>query len=139
MRVRMVILFIAKLQTNPRKYNTHCRILETTKDAMSSDNSYDSADFDSYDSYDRNNDNYDRNNEDTVDAATTQVGKEPSVGSQKQDKLHIASTPPTTNTSDTKKTMATPEIFAMKNRYDVPSSSFDAENREQTALIVSRD
>jgi len=95
---------------------------------MSSDNSYDSADYDSDDSYDRNDDSYDMNDE------------EPSVGTQKQEKeICTASTPPTTNKSDTKKTTATPERFAMKNYCDVPSSSSDPENHEQRALIVSRD
>jgi len=89
---------------------------------MSSDDGYDS-----YNSYDRNDENYDIDDE------------EPSVGTQKQEKLPIASTPPTANKSDTKKTTATPERFAMKNHCDVPLSSPDPENREQRALIVSRD
>ena len=92
---------------------------------MSIDNTYDSASEDSYNSYDMNDDSYDRDGKDIVDSAP--VDKEPSVGSQ------------TAGTPDTKKTMPTPARFAWKYHRDVPLSSLDADNREQAALIVSRD
>jgi hypothetical protein len=77
----------------------------------------------SYDSYDMNDDNYDRDGKDIADAAP--VDKKPGVGSQ--------------DTPDTKKTMPRPARFEMKYHRDVPLSQLDVEDREQAALIVSRD
>ena len=73
------------------------------------------------DCYDRDDSSYDKDGKDMA------VDKEPSVGSQ------------TVDTPDTKKTMPRPARFDFKEHCDVSLSSLDPDDREQAALVVSRD